>query len=65
MCVELFNIKGQKVKTLCDGGYIKGNHSLVWNGDDNNAIPVEPGVYFIILNVNGKTEAVNKCVFMK
>jgi hypothetical protein len=65
MCIELFNIKGQKVKTLRDGGYIKGNHSLVWNGDDNNAIPVEPGVYFIILNVNGKTEAVNKCVFMK
>lgn len=64
VCIELFNIKGQKVKTLCNGSYIKSNHSVFWNGDDDNAIPVEPGVYFIKLNVNGKTEAVNKCVLL-
>ena len=42
-----------------------GQHSVVWNGDDDNSKPVSSGVYFYKLDVNGKTEAVKKCLLLK
>lgn len=43
--IEVFNIKGQKVKTLVRS-YTPGRHSVVWNGTDNNGKFVSSGVYF-------------------
>ena len=68
--LEIFNIKGQRVKTLdCSNSFAatskKLTHSIVWNGDDENGKPVCSGVYLYKLNVNGKTEAVRKCLLMK
>ncbi len=35
--IEIFNLKGQKIKTLAKGNFSAGNHSLPWNGfDDQN-----------------------------
>lgn len=44
--IEVFNIKGQKVKTLVRDSYVPGHHSVVWNGTDNNGKFVSSGVYF-------------------
>lgn len=44
--IEVFNIKGQKVKTLVRDSYTPGHHSVVWNGTDNNGVSVSSGVYF-------------------
>ena len=33
--LEIFNIKGQKVRTLLDSVMAAGQHSLVWNGLDD------------------------------
>ncbi len=63
--LTVYNIKGQKVKTFTDEQYSKGNHSVVWNGDDEYGKPVSSGVYFYKLNVNNKTEAVRKCLLLK
>ncbi len=64
--VKIYNIKGQKVKTLpiktSTNRLIK---SVVWNGNDDSNNPVSSGVYLYKLNVNGKTEAVNKCLLLK
>ncbi|MBL7148511.1 MAG: T9SS type A sorting domain-containing protein [Candidatus Cloacimonetes bacterium] len=63
--IEVFNIKGQKVKTLVNEKLPAGEHSTIWNGRDSNNKRVGSGVYFYKLNVNGKTEAVKKCLLLK
>ncbi len=44
--LEIFNIKGQKVKTLCNDNLNAGNHKYIWNGTDSNNRKVASGVYF-------------------
>ena len=61
----IYNIKGQKIKTIASDAYSKGDHSIIWNGDDENNKPVASGIYYYKLNVNGKTEVVNKCLLLK
>ena len=63
--LSVYNIKGQKVKVLLKDNFEKGNHSIVWNGFDDSVKPVSSGVYLYKLNVNGKIEAVKKCLLLK
>jgi hypothetical protein len=44
--LEIFNIKGQKVKTLVDKILPTGKHSIVWNGTDNSGKNIASGIYF-------------------
>ncbi|OQC71225.1 MAG: hypothetical protein BWX46_00646 [Candidatus Cloacimonetes bacterium ADurb.Bin003] len=53
--LEIFNIKGQKIRTLIDAIHNEGNHSIVWNGYDDFSRKVASGVYFYRLNIEGKT----------
>jgi hypothetical protein len=63
--IEIFNIKGQKVKTLADNQFTPGSHSVVWNGKDESGKPVSSGIYFYKLQVNGKMESMKKCLLLK
>ncbi|MCK4696293.1 MAG: T9SS type A sorting domain-containing protein [Candidatus Cloacimonetes bacterium] len=63
--IAIYNIKGQKVKTLTDNSFEKGNHSIIWNSDDESGKAVGSGVYFYKLKVNGKNEIVKKCLLLK
>jgi len=63
--IAVFNIKGQKVKTLASSEFVKGNHSVIWNGVDESGKPVSSGIYFYKLYVSGKSESVKKCLLMK
>ncbi len=63
--LTIFNIKGQIIKTLADNDFTKGSHSIIWNGVDDSYKPVSSGIYLYKLNVNGKTEAVKKCLLLK
>ncbi len=63
--LSIYNIKGQKVKTLTDEKYSKGKHSLIWNGTNDKNQNVGSGVYFYKLNVNGKIKSVKKCMMVK
>ncbi|MDD3536059.1 MAG: T9SS type A sorting domain-containing protein [Candidatus Cloacimonetes bacterium] len=62
--VDVFNVKGQLVKTLFDGAALYGKNTLVWNGTDNNGNNVPSGVYFYRLNANGTSES-RKMMLMK
>ena len=44
--LNIYNIKGQLVKILVNESKELGNHSVVWNGKDNNDSKVSSGVYF-------------------
>lgn len=56
--MDIYNVKGQKVKELLsDDNLARGNHSLVWDGRDNNNKILASGTYFYRLAVNG----IEKC----
>ncbi len=62
--LEVYNSKGQKIKTLVNSELPAGAHQVVWNGDDNNSKPVVSGVYFYRLS-NGKFQKTNKMLLIK
>lgn len=63
--ISIFNIKGQLINTLTYKAYPKGSHSIVWNGDDKSGKSVSSAIYYYKLTINGKTEAVKKCLLLK
>jgi flagellar hook assembly protein FlgD len=62
--LEIFNLKGQKVRTLINSELKAGKHNIVWNGLDNNGKPVASGVYFYRLS-NGEQILSRKMMLMK
>ena len=62
--IEIYNIRGQKVKTLLNDYRTAGNHSIVWNGKDDNNRSVASGVYFYKMR-NGKFSSTKKMILMK
>lgn len=44
--LEIYNIKGQKVKTLVNSRLEAGTHTYNWNGVDSNSRSVASGIYF-------------------
>jgi len=62
--LDVYNIKGQHVRTLENGLLNQGVHSVVWNGTDDNNQNVASGVYFYRLTANGQSET-KKMLLMK
>lgn len=44
--LDIYNVKGQLVKTLVNGEMPAGMHTVVWDGRDGNNAAVASGVYF-------------------
>ncbi|MDO9576822.1 MAG: C25 family cysteine peptidase [Candidatus Cloacimonadales bacterium] len=64
--LEVFNIKGQKVRTLlASDSFEKGVMQVVWDGRDNLGKSVSSGVYFYKLRVNDKNIDTKKCLLLK
>ncbi len=62
--VEIYNTKGQKVKTLVNETKGTGNYNVKWNGTDDNNHKVTSGVYFFKMNT-GKYSSSKKMILMK
>ncbi len=62
--LEVFNQKGQKVNTLCNKMFNSGEHSVVWNGTDNNGCKVSSGVYFYRLTSDSQA-LMKKMILLK
>ncbi|MFQ5652969.1 MAG: FlgD immunoglobulin-like domain containing protein, partial [bacterium] len=43
--LHIYNLRGQLVRTLLDGKFNAGNHSVVWDGRDDRARQVTSGLY--------------------
>ncbi|MDA3814688.1 MAG: T9SS type A sorting domain-containing protein [Candidatus Cloacimonetes bacterium] len=63
--LEIYNIKGQKIKSLVQNEFAKGFHSVIWNGDNELGDSVSSGIYLYKLSVNGIPEAMKKCLLLK
>jgi predicted outer membrane repeat protein len=51
--LEVFNLRGQKVRSLVAEHQSAGSHSAIWNGADEAGSPVGSGVYFCRLTADG------------
>jgi hypothetical protein len=55
--LEIFDIRGQKVKTVYNGFLFKGDHKFTWNGTNQQDKTVASGVYFVRLNANNENSS--------
>ncbi len=62
--LNIYNIKGQKVKTLVRDQLSAGQHSVVWDGRDENNKSVSSGIYFYKLKTD-KFEKTKRMVLLK
>ncbi|MGD8780440.1 MAG: T9SS type A sorting domain-containing protein [Ignavibacteria bacterium] len=53
--VSIYNILGQKIKTLVNSFQNAGEYSVVWNATDSENEPVSTGIYFYNLTTGSKT----------
>ncbi len=51
--LSVYNIRGQKVKTLVSGAMDSGEHRIEWDGSDETGKSTSSGVYFYRLNAGG------------
>ena len=64
MRLDIYNLKGQLVKTLVNDEVSAGLHSVVWNSKDMNNADVASGVYFYRISSPNKTQT-RKMLLMK
>jgi hypothetical protein len=62
--IDVYNIKGEKVKTLVNEELEAAFHTIVWNGDDAYGRNVGSGVYFYKMRA-GKYTSTKKMILMK
>jgi hypothetical protein len=62
--LQIFNIRGQMVKTLIDEPVKAGYHSLVWNGRNEAGRAVASGIYFVQLQA-GAYQQTRKLALIK
>ena len=53
--LSIYNVKGQKIKTLLRNQLSAGTHSVIWDGKDSNDKRVSSGIYFYKLSTENKT----------
>jgi len=62
--LDIYNIKGQKVKQLISDHLSAGHHSIVWNGKDDKGKTVSSGIYFYKLKTEN-FEKTKKMILLK
>ncbi len=62
--LAVYNVVGQKVKTLARGIFPAGERSIIWDGKDEGGTPLPSGVYFYRL-LSGKLAETRKMVLIK
>jgi poly-gamma-glutamate capsule biosynthesis protein CapA/YwtB (metallophosphatase superfamily) len=62
--LEVYNLRGQKVRLLADGDLPTGKHKLAWDGRDDRGRPAASGIYFLRLEQGGRS-GTKKIVLLK
>ena len=65
--VELvvYNLRGQKVKTICNEKLSAGRKTFVWNGKNSDGKQTASGIYFMKLKAEGQKSKIRKVMLMK
>ncbi len=62
--LEIFNVRGQKVKTLLNQDMVAGTHSVIWDGRNEDGKNVASGIYFYRLKA-GEYRVTKKMLILK
>jgi hypothetical protein len=61
----IYNVLGQKVRTLFNSGVKAGNFNATWDGKDNKGMSVASGIYFYRLSAGSDFVATKKMMLLK
>ncbi len=62
--IDIFNVKGQRVRSLINDHFDSGRHSIFWNGTDDNGRSVASGIYYYRMK-SSKYTSTKKMILMK
>ncbi|MDD2230381.1 MAG: FlgD immunoglobulin-like domain containing protein [Candidatus Cloacimonetes bacterium] len=62
--LDIYNLKGQKVRKLLSGSQTAGMHTCLWDAKDNSGNKVSSGIYFAVLSTHGN-QLSRKMLLMK
>jgi len=63
--IEIYNMKGQKVKTVFQRDVLPRELEVIWECNDERGYQVSSGIYFAIMKLNGKLVASRKMLLLK
>ncbi|MCF7858552.1 MAG: T9SS type A sorting domain-containing protein [Candidatus Cloacimonetes bacterium] len=66
--VNVYNLKGEKIKTLINQNLTSGEHHIEWNGTAQNNVNVSSGIYFVqtgIAHDDSDYTSVKKVILLK
>jgi hypothetical protein len=55
--LSVYNLRGQKVKTLTQSDLIRGFHKVIWDGKDDSGRLAGSGIYFVRIETGGQSFA--------
>ena len=62
--IEIYNIKGQKIKTVLSNDLEAGYHRVTWDGTDQHDRSIANGIYFYVLKAGNK-QTIRKLLYMR
>ena len=63
--IDIFNIRGQRVRTLVNEVYSPGSHTVEWNGTDDYGRSLSSGIYFYQMRVDSINTSVRRMLLLK
>jgi hypothetical protein len=64
LAMDVYNTRGQKVRSIYQGSKKSGWYHLEWDGKNDNGQQLNSGVYFFRMQANGETH-LHKTVMLK
>ncbi|MFH1312506.1 MAG: FlgD immunoglobulin-like domain containing protein [Candidatus Eisenbacteria bacterium] len=62
--VLIYDVQGQRVKTLCQRHLSEGRHHVTWDGRNSTGDNVATGVYFAVISFQGRSR-ISKCTILR
>ncbi|NQV18876.1 MAG: T9SS type A sorting domain-containing protein [Armatimonadetes bacterium] len=62
--IDIYNSKGQQIRTLVNGYLEPDFYNMIWNGNDEIGKPVSSGIYFYKMDA-GKYSSIRKMILLK
>lgn len=63
--IEVYNVVGQRVKTLTDQGFSAGLHQVQWDGRNDNGAAVGSGIYYYQMKTDAGFSATKRMALLK
>lgn len=63
--INVYDVIGQKVKTIVNESQKAGVHKINWNGDSNSGSLLKNGLYFIYFEIDGKVQRTNRMIISR